>query len=52
MSSFLPRRAFLSDFGLGFAGVALQSMLQREAGAVTCLSFRMGSRTSSPGPKA
>ncbi|MDZ4286487.1 MAG: DUF1501 domain-containing protein [Prosthecobacter sp.] len=29
----LDRRTFITDFGLGFAGVALQGMLQREARA-------------------
>ena len=38
----LQRRAFLSDVGLGFAGVALQSLLQREARGLTLPEFPDG----------
>lgn len=42
MNYHLPRRTFLSYVGLGFAGVALQSLLQREARGVTLPEFPDG----------
>lgn len=35
MTAPVDRRTFVTDLGMGFAGVALQAMLQRDAGALT-----------------